>query len=211
MTDDRWLAAWREDRIGFHEGVTNALLATHADRLAGCSRVLVPLCGKAVDLWFLAQRGHAVVGIELVELAAQAFFRERELVPEISPLGPFTRYASGAIEILVGDFFAATPALLGTCDALYDRAALVALPLDVRERYVRRVRDLVTPGGAGLINAFEYDQTLWAGPPFSVTDAELRAHYNGLQIELLVEGPATTPRFTALAIPAIERLYSIAF
>jgi thiopurine S-methyltransferase len=211
MADDRWLAVWREDRIGFHEGVTNALLAAHADQLAGRSRVLVPLCGKTVDLTFLAQRGHAVVGIELVELAAQAFFREHELVPEISPFGPFTRYASGSIQILVGDFFAAAPALLGTFDALYDRAALVALPLDVRERYVRLVRELVAPGGAGLINTFEYDQSLWAGPPFSVSDSELRAHYAGLGVELLVKGPATTPRFTALEIPATERLYSIAF
>src|SRR4051812_12173703 len=154
MVDD-WLGRWREGRTAFHEGRPNDLLVRHAARLAGRRRVLVPLCGKSEDLAFLAARGHDVVGVELAEQAVQAFFAEHDLTPSIArrgsviayevgpgmvrpaaPAGPAGPTASGAIALWAGDFFAVTPELLGPVDALYDRAALIALPAELRPRYV---------------------------------------------------------------------------
>ena len=225
MHDD-WLARWRDGRIAFHEGLPNDLLVHHAARLAGCRRVLVPLCGKAEDLAFLAARGHDVIGIELAEQAVQAFFAEHELAPSIAPRGPFAAYEvgpgivrpaapadpagpTGAITLLAGDFFALTPALLGPVDALYDRAALIALPAELRPRYVAQLRALVPAGAPALVITLEYDQAAVAGPPYAVLDAELRTLYAGAAVELLEERPGDVAKCAQSGTPATERCFAI--
>jgi thiopurine S-methyltransferase len=209
MHDD-WLARWRGDRIGFHEGHPNALLERHIARFAGCRRVFVPLCGKAEDLAYLATRGHDVVGVELVEEAVQAFFAEHGLVPSIAPRGPCVAYQAGAFALLVGDFFTLTPDLLGPVDALYDRAALIALPPEIRPRYVASLRALVPAGALALVITLEYDQRAVAGPPFAVLEAELRALYAGATIELLGEQAATdVGKCSQSAVPATWRCFAI--
>jgi thiopurine S-methyltransferase len=209
MTED-WRARWRDGRIGFHEGRPNALLARHADRLAGARRVLVPLCGKAEDLAFLAGRGHEVVGVELAEEAVRAFFAEHALVPEVAPRGPLTAFTAGAITLLVGDVFATTPALVGPVDAFYDRAALIALPAELRGRYVAQLRGLLPAGAPGLVIAIEYDQARVAGPPFSVSEAEVRAHFAGCAIDKLADAPATDlARCNDAGVAVAERCFAI--
>src|SRR5262245_60994040 len=126
MNED-WIARWRDGRIGFHESRANDYLVRYHARLAG-HRVLVPLCGRAEDLAYLAAHGHAVVGIELAEQAVREFFDAHALVPAVAARGPFIEYTAGAITLYAGDFFAVTSALVGPIDVLYDRAALIALP-----------------------------------------------------------------------------------
>lgn len=222
MQED-WLARWREGRTRFHEGRPNDLLVHHAAQLAGCRRVLVPLCGKAEDLAFLAARGHDVVGIELAEQAVQAFFAERDLAPSIARRGPFVAYEigpgnvaaeptagpAGAITLLTGDFFAVSPELLGPVDALYDRAALVALPPELRPPYLARLRALVPAGAPALVITYEYDQAAVAGPPFSVLEADLRTLYAGAAVELLEERAATLDKCAQLGVPVTERCFAI--
>jgi thiopurine S-methyltransferase len=216
---DVWLARWREGRIAFHEGRPNELLEPHVERLAGCRRVLVPLCGKAVDLAFLAARGHEVIGIELAEQAVRTFFDEQGLVPTIAPRGPFAAWtarltgAGGTLTLLVGDFFAATPELLGPIDAIYDRAALIALPPDLRPRYAATLRGLLPAGGPAIAITLEYDQSAMAGPPFAVLEAELRALYAGADIELLAErdAPEDSGKCSQADVPATERCFLIRF
>src|SRR5215510_3121795 len=104
-----WLARWRDGRIGFHEGRPNELLERHIGRLAGRRRVLVPLCGKAEVLAFLAAHGHEVIGIELVEQAVREFFADHALTPSIVPRGPLVAYTAPPVTLLSGDFFATTP------------------------------------------------------------------------------------------------------
>jgi thiopurine S-methyltransferase len=207
MHDD-WLPRWREGRIGFHEGRPNDLLVHHAARLADCRRVLVPLCGKAEDLVFLAARGHDVVGIELA--------------PSIARRGPFVTYEigpgnvaaepsagpAGAITLLSGDFFAVSPELLGPVDALYDRAALVALPPELRPPYVARLRALVPAGAPALVITYEYDQAAVGGPPFSVLEDELRALYAGAVVELLEERPGGLAKCAQSGVPVSERCFA---
>lgn len=202
-----WAERWREGKIGFHEGKPNAWLVAFADRLAGKARVLVPLCGKAADLAFLAARGHEVVGVELVEDAVRAFFAEHGLAPAVTPRGPLVEYRAGAIAIFAGDVFAATAERVGAIDAIYDRAALIALPPALRPRYVAHLRALAGPALHALTVTLEYDQDQMAGPPFSVPRAEVIAHYAGRTIDELASAPAALSRPDAPA--AIERCFLV--
>lgn len=183
MEPDFWRARWTEGRIGFHEGRPNDHLAANAARLGEKRRVLVPLCGKAEDLAFLASLGHDVVGVELVEDAVAAFFREHDTTPAVTEEGGLKRYTAHSITIFAGDFFATTPALLGPVNALYDRAAMIALPPVMRDRYVAHVRSLMPAGSPGLVVTLEYPEGAHQGPPFSVPVEVVHQGYAGLAIE----------------------------
>jgi thiopurine S-methyltransferase len=207
MEPSFWNARWKEGRIGFHEGRPNAYLTRFGNKLGEQRHVLVPLCGKTEDLAWLAARGHRVIGIELVEDAARAFFAEHRMTPHEDSLGPFKRFHADAITLLTGDFFKAEPAHVHQVDAFFDRAAIVALPEVTRERYVRHLRTLLPQGALGLTITFEYPEGYIEGPPFSVPEAELRALYRGAHVELLAEGPAQGPRFTEAGGKAMERCF----
>lgn len=211
MQESFWRERWGAGQIGFHEGRANALLAEHADTLAGRARILVPLCGKAHDLRFLRDQGHEVVGVEFVREAAEAFFREQGIAATEVRLGALGGLTGGGITILVGDFFLASASDLGSFDGLYDRAALVALEPRDRARYTRHCLGLLAPGAIGLVITFEYDQAKLAGPPFSVDDASVRSLYAGCAItELGRREEAAGPKFVQVGIPSlIERLHLI--
>ncbi len=209
MDSHFWRSRWGEGRIGFHEGKSNALLVKHLAALGSGRRVLVPLCGKAEDLAYLAAQGHQVVGVELVESAVRAFFEEHDVKPVITKEGVFTRYTAQNITLLAGDFFATTRELLGPVDALYDRAALIALPDTMRGGYVKHLRELMAQGAAGLIITVEYPQDKMEGPPFSVTEAELRTHYAGLAVDVVDQVRAEGPRLTPLN--ALEKCFVVRF
>jgi thiopurine S-methyltransferase len=203
-----WHARWAEGRIGFHEGRPNELLTRHADWLASCRRILVPLCGKAEDLAYLAGKGHDVVGVELVEDAVRQFFAEHAATPTISAGDGFTVYSAGAITILAGDFFATTPALVGAIDGIYDRAALVALPPDMRGHYVEHLRRIAPAATRELLITLDYPPGSADGPPFSVDEVEVRARFADADVEL-VEAIAD-PRGRAGG-QMVERCFAIRF
>ncbi|MFN7131169.1 MAG: hypothetical protein ACK4N5_03750, partial [Myxococcales bacterium] len=191
MDPSFWQNRWREGRIGFHLPHPNPQLVAHAGQLPPSSRVLVPLCGKSVDLGWLAARGHPVVGVELVESAAQAFFAEAGLTPERQEDGPFVRYRAGGVEIFTGDFFATDPRRLGTFDAAFDRAALIALPGELRIRYAAHLRTLLAPGAVMLLVTIEADAP--GGPPFAVPEVEVRTLYARDEVALLGDTDALEP------------------
>lgn len=176
MDPDFWLSRWREGRTAFHEGAPNALLTDHGARLGRSpKRVLVPLCGKTRDLAYLASLGHEVIGIELSPIAGEGFFTDSGLTPERSRRGPFEAFSAGGVTILVGDFFDTTPELLGPLDAAYDRAALVALPPALQERYARHVLSLLPTGAPILLVTFDYDTSKMQGPPFAIPSERVEA------------------------------------
>ena len=193
MDADFWRARWQARNIGFHEGKPNAFLERHIDHLAG--RVFVPLCGKTEDLAFLAARGHAVVGVELVETAVQEFFAEHDITPAIEG----HRYTAGTITVIAGDYFTTD---VGHVDAIYDRAALIALPADMRARYVAHL----PPAPRILLVTVEYPEEAMSGPPFSVGEAEVRSLYAGCRVELVDEGVDPRGRLDG---KLIERCYRI--
>lgn len=192
-----WASRWNEGRIGFHEGKANELLERFAGRLGEGRNLLVPLCGKAEDMAYLAGRGHHVIGIEAIEDAVRQFYDEHRLVPTVRPgKGPgVTIYEAADITILAGDVFAVTPEDAGPVDALYDRAALIALPPETRRRYAEKVRSLLSPGAKGLLVSLEYEKGVNAPPPHSVLEAEVRALYN--DVTLLHREASQDERFTA--------------
>jgi thiopurine S-methyltransferase len=175
---DFWLARWQNNQIGFHEGTPNPLLVAHFAALgipAG-GRIFVPLCGKSHDMHWLRAQGYSVVGAELSRLAVEQFFAELELAPVVAPAGGLERFEAEGVTLFAGDIFDLDQDTLGVVDAVYDRAALVALPAPLHERYAAHLAAL-TSAAPQLLVTFEYDQTQQAGPPFSVPEAEVRAHY----------------------------------
>lgn len=179
MDRDFWLRRWQNNQIGFHEGAPNSLLMAHFAALgvpAG-GRIFVPLCGKSHDMHWLSAQGFMVVGAELSRLAVEQYFAEAGLTPVVSLAGRLESFKAGGMRIFVGDIFDLDQDTLGLIDAVYDRAALVALPAPLRERYAAHVIAL-TGGAPQLLVTFEYDQTRQPGPPFSVAEPEVRAHFD---------------------------------
>ena len=175
MDEGFWQARWQRNQIGFHRQDVNPSLIKHwpALQVPQGSCVFVPLCGKSLDLRWLADQGYSVLGVELVEKAVVDFFTEQKLTPDISQQGAFTRYSSANITILCGDFFALSASDLAVVDAFYDRAALVALPEDVRIRYAAHLVALLPQSCSGLLLTLYYPQTEMKGPPFAVAPKEV--------------------------------------
>lgn len=196
MEPSFWIDRWREGKIGFHEGQPNALLVRFAARLGAGTRVLVPLCGKTVDLAYLAAHGHTVVGIELVEDAVRAFFSEHQLVPRVTRTGPLAAYSAGAITLIAGDVFHVGAAHVGEIGAIYDRAATIALPAELRPRYIAQLRTLAPAGTPGLLVTVDYPQDRMDGPPFSVPDAEVQGYYPAA--EMLADHPTVGSRLSEI-------------
>jgi thiopurine S-methyltransferase len=140
-----WQQCWREQQTDFHQHEVNRLLIRfwHGQNLAAGSRVFVPLCGKSLDMIWLAHQGHEVIGLELSPVAVRDFFRENRLQASRSKAGKFTLWQSGKISILCGDYFSVHETDLGKVDAVYDRAALTALPEDIRREYVAHLKRII--------------------------------------------------------------------
>ncbi|WP_322616352.1 thiopurine S-methyltransferase [Pseudomonas sp. BIC9C] len=176
MQPEFWHKKWASNQIGFHLPQVNPHLQRFWPQLGleESARVLVPLCGKSLDLLWLAHCGHEVLGIELSEKAVEDFFSEHQLDPAVSEQGPFSVYRAGSIELWCGDFFALTPGDVADCSALYDRAALIALPPSMRERYATHLKRILPKGSLGLLITLDYDQAEMSGPPFAVLDDEVQ-------------------------------------
>ncbi|WP_375753893.1 thiopurine S-methyltransferase [Vibrio sp. HN007] len=177
-----WHSKWASNKIGFHLEDVNPLLIkfwekVNADRE---SRVFVPLCGKTEDLVWLANLHDNVQGVELSEIAVRAFFSEHFYTPLVTQLpGSHELYQFDELNIYTGDFFTAP---VEPYDVVYDRAALVALPEDMRHEYVERVKSFLTKGGRILLITLDYIQSEMAGPPFSVSEAEVRTLFSDCTI-----------------------------
>jgi len=184
-----WQERWARNQLGFHLPEVNPYLERHWPSLALAegAKVLVPLCGKSLDLMWLATQGHRVLGVELSEQAVEAFFSEQSLTPRITQRGVFTVYQADLIEVWCGDFFALDAEVLADCTAVYDRAALIALPPLMRSQYTEQLNNMLRPGCQGLLITLDYDQTQKAGPPFAVMDEEVKvllgAHWSLQVIE----------------------------
>ena len=173
-----WHNRWQTNQTGWHERDVNPLLITHFASLnvPQGRRVFVPLCGKSLDLGWLLAQGYAVAGAELSELAVTQLFSGLGMEPTISEIGKHKHFRGEKIDIFVGDLFDLSREALGPVDAVYDRAALVALPEAMRIRYAAHLKTN-TSLAPQLLIGYEYDQTVVPGPPFSVTADELQRHY----------------------------------
>ena len=182
MDPNFWHKRWEKNEIGFHQSAVNVLLSDHFSGLSlpQTSRVFVPLCGKTRDIAWLLSQGHRVVGVELSKLAVEELFVDLGAAPKISVQGELLRYSAPGLEIFVGDIFELSGDLLGRVDTIYDRAALVAFPAEMRGRYGAHVAAITQLAPQFLI-CFEYDQAVMNGPPFSIDRQKVHdvygAHY----------------------------------
>lgn len=186
MQANFWHKKWESNQIGFHLPKPNPLLVEHfyALGLKQGARVFLPLCGKTVDIVWLLAQGFKVAGAELSAIAIEDLFHQLNLTPKITKKNTLTysltQYSAPNIDIFVGDIFELNAETLGKVDAIYDRAALVALPIEMRKKYTEHLITMTknaTKPAPQLLICFEYDERLHAGPPFSVCADEVNLHY----------------------------------
>ena len=215
MDHDFWHQRWLKGETGWHQDDINPHLQAYwpPPGVEAGARVLVPLCGKSRDLLWLAGEGYRVLGVEISALGVEAFFTENGLTPTITPEPPFTRYRVDELEILRGDFFDLRPEQVADVTALFDRAALIALPPALRTRYARHLQVLLPKAVSGLLISLDYDQAERAGPPFAVTEPEIRALFAerfGLTELAVLDLFATNPRYRAQGLKRmVERVYGL--
>ena len=190
MEHQFWYEKWEINELGFHQDDFNPPLVKHwrmLDIPAG-SKVFVPLCGKSMDMLWLAQLGYDVLGVELSEIAARSFFDEHGLRAECDKVGPFTRYKSARVQIYCGDFFLLTPAMLHDVVAAFDRGSLIALPADMRVQYVQKLKELLQPTVKTLLITISYQDGQITPPPHQVYDEEVNTLYQPwCEVEFLEE------------------------
>ncbi|MBC8371828.1 MAG: thiopurine S-methyltransferase [Planctomycetes bacterium] len=154
MQVNYWKQRWADGRTGWHLSDVNPRLIEYWQHLGldAASRVLVPLCGKTLDLMWLVEQGHEVIGVEASELAVDDLPAHENL------------------DIRCSDFFEFADQ---DVDAWYDRAALVALSPELRVKYFAHLAKVLPPGARGLLISFEYPKGMREGPPFSVTENQV--------------------------------------
>ena len=214
MEPSYWHQRWTENRIGFHLAEVNAHIENYWPKLALSenAKVFVPLCGKSHDLIYLRDLGSQVVGIELNESAVQAFFAENKISVSQSavPESDLRLWQGGGIEIYVGDFFQLTKEMLSDCQAVYDRASIVALPPEMRLDYVNHMQAILPAEIKMLLISMEYDESKKQGPPFPVSEAQIKIYYqDSYQISLLAthEIPAPQKSESSQAVVIIDKVF----
>lgn len=183
-----WHNMWKTNKIGFHLHNTNQFLIDHFDtlNLEKNSRVFIPLCGKTVDIKWLLDNGYKVAGAELSELAIKDLFESLGITPQIKEKANLKHFYAPNIDIYVGDIFNLDKQLLGTIDAVYDRAAIVALPEELRVKYTKHLVD-ITSSVKQLLITIEYEEGLIQGPPFSLREEAVKSYYEDIYTFELLE------------------------
>ncbi len=178
MDANFWHRKWGKNDIAFHQNEANPLLVKYFRELSLVegSRIFIPLCGKTRDIAWLLTNGYRVAGAELSKIAIVQLFAELGIEPKISSVGELEHSSATNIDIFVGDIFDLSSNILGLVDAIYDRAALVALPVEMRNQYTERLMQ-ITDKAPQLLICYEYDQSMMEGPPFSISNEEINQHY----------------------------------
>lgn len=209
MTPDFWIERWQKGEIGFHQSAGNDLLAMHWPSLglAPGSTVFVPLCGKSLDMAWLAGQGHRVIGVELSPLAVDDFFREHGLEAETRTAGSFTVRAAGPIEIWCGDIFELPGDALRDAAAVYDRAALVALPPSLQTRYAEALLRVLPRAAPIFLISLSYPDGQLAGPPFSTPLSAVAALFgatHAIDIRETRDGLEKSPNLRDRGVTALD-------
>lgn len=214
MEPEYWQQRWQKGETGFHLPRVHPKLEQYWPLLQApnSAPVFVPLCGKSEDLFYLWQRGHYVTGIDISEQAIRAFFTEHQMTYQVERVQDFVVYQHDRLRLLAGDYFALQASLLGPIEAVYDRAALIALPTSLRQRYVQTLRKWLRPATSLLLITLDYAQPEMSGPPFAVGPDEVAQLFAGAEIEQLTHHDILEyePRFRAKGVTQLhEDVYRI--
>lgn len=209
MQPEYWHKKWDVQQIGFHQAAGNPLLKHHIGALAleQGARIFLPLCGKTGDIGWLLSQGFHVCGAELSRKAIEQLFDELGVDPRITQIGPLTQFSTQKLDIFVGDIFDLTAATLGPVNAVYDRAAYVALMPELRARYTAHM-PVLTDYAPHLLITFEYDPTTASGPPFSIDIADVTNRYGAIFDTKALETVSVEGGLKGIT-PATETVYHL--
>jgi thiopurine S-methyltransferase len=209
LTPEFWLQRWRHGRTGFHQAEVSVVLPRWwpSLKLATDARVLVPLCGKSLDVSWLCQRGGLLTAVDISPVAIEALCAEQGFAARRRSLPGFDLYETPALHLWCGDFLALDPAMTGPIDAIFDRAAFTSWPPAWRDRYVQQLDTLSAPGTQLLLVTLEYAAGAVDGPPFTTDAAEIERLFGARHaIERLdrTDILAAEPRWAARGLTALH-------
>jgi len=198
-----WIEKWEQQQIGFHLPTTHPMLARHWSELdVGMdAHVLVPLCGKSLDLTYLMSRGCGVTGVELSPIAIRQFLDEQGLQATTMDIEGMPVSIVDGLRLIEGDFFRLSAGIIGRVDAVYDRAALIAMPPDQQDHYARKLLALTPESAPILLITLDYDPNEMSGPPFATSGEQVRRLFGERyevdlleQVDALADNPALQGR-----------------
>lgn len=174
MKNEFWLNTWEKNDIPFHDSHFNKDLIKFFPefKLDVGASILVPLCGKSLDMIWLQDQGFHVIGVELSPIACIDFFKILKVEPHISKHNNFIIYEHQNIKLICGDFFKLNRADLPTLHAIYDCKALIALPHSLRIEYASKIIELKNEKTHMLLLTIDTDCEV-KSPPFPVTATEV--------------------------------------
>ena len=186
MDNQFWLNKWDKQQTGFNLNAPHAALQKLYEQIFNARMgVFLPLCGKSADLKYIADKGSYTLGNELSVIAVKALFAENSLSFSTVSTDKFEIYENSNIQILQGDFFELTASHVARCQGIYDRAALIALPKQMRVDYVAHLKRLFRRAKMLLIT-LEYCQQEMPGPPFSVDYGEVEQLFSFASVTRLL-------------------------
>ncbi len=212
MTNQRWRMRWKQNDIAFHQADVHPLLPLHWNRLnlPQTATVLVPMCGKSLDMQWLLNAGHRVIGIELSHIAIQDFFQALKVTPSRHRHGRFIRWQHGRLELWCGDLFDLSAEDLTGISAVYDCAALTALPAASRCHYARLLNTLLGVECQILLLTTESSDATQADAAQSPDQEVLNLYQSRFDVELLYGQPCikVDPEFPDLPATLLaEKVY----
>ncbi len=214
MQINDWNERWQQNQIGFHESQPNQYLTKFLSQfnLPAQASIFVPLCGKSHDIYWLAQQGYHVVGIECSPVAVVDFFKHHKLEPKIQIIDDFTVYQSNNITIYQGDFFKLNQTHLTHCDLIYDRASLIAFSAQQRQQYASHLKTWFSASTQLFLITLSYDQSIMNGPPFSIPREEVNQYYSDKTIQQIQQSDVIDegPRWRKVGLNSlIETVFQI--
>ncbi|NKF49417.1 thiopurine S-methyltransferase [Shewanella sp. WXL01] len=188
MEPSFWHQKWDNQQIGFHLPEVNPYLIKLWSqlKLPANSAVFVPLCGKTLDMCYLAEQGHDVIGCELNQTAVEHFFSDNDLTASVESVGELQHYSCEQISLYQGDIYSLPASVTQSIGGFYDRAALIAWPDEMRADYAKKLAELIPAGVSGLLVTLDYPQAALQGPPFAVSPDWIEQHLTEyFDVELL--------------------------
>lgn len=205
-----WIQRWKDGETGWHSDKPNSKLIEFIDclELQVGDSVFVPLCGKTQDMLYLLEHGYRVIGVELSQLAVEQFFSENNLTYLLHQTDQFNVYQSENITLYCGDYFALEKSMLSSVVAVYDRASLIALPVDLRAKYAQHLYSIISNNCRVLLLTLNYPQSQISGPPFAVNKDEVVSLFGkGFECQQLqcFNDIKNEPKFLRAGVDFIEK------
>jgi thiopurine S-methyltransferase len=179
---ETWDWLWKNGGTPWVTESVHPLLSEYIDQLtlgrANC-RTFVPLCGNTIDLKWLVEQGHRVVGLEVSETAILQFFERCGWEQEVKQLegienGKLYTACDGRLQIYQCDMFAVSKDILGSFNCVWDRGSLGAISPDTRKGYVEIISSIVADDGRILLEVIEHEGTgNFHGPPYSLKEQDI--------------------------------------